>query len=163
MSITDYSISGKEYNLHGRQDFNTTVSMNELFQAAVKKAQEQASGVGIVVRCEELPEVEGKREPMKNFLEMLMGFMLEQFSDGHKLFLHVSCEEIKDGATPEEQKHYHIRFHTNIAPDTQWKAVHKDQLSQCQQIISAHGGTFMVNNINNAGYLFSITLPGKLK
>ena len=161
MSSTDFAFPGNDTGFVIQRAGFTTISLNQLFKAALKKIQDASQRAEIIVRCESLPDVEGNSQQLSLFFETLLGLILEPSMNTGKLFIYLHCEEDKRYLPGNNSKTYHIRFHTNLGCDQSWKERTEKSVMLCRQILTDHGGSFMVNNINNTGCLFSIILPGK--
>jgi hypothetical protein len=160
MSITEFT----------RNDTSGTVpyaqlsflSLNDLFNERMRKAQAQFEHAGLVVRCECLPQINGYREEMTRLFDSIISMILNHPSKPAQLFLYVDCEEIKDAGKQETGLiNYLIKIHTNLTTNDNWKAQNREMLAACERILILHKGSFAVHNISNTGCLFSISLPGK--
>lgn len=141
--------------------YSPALDLNDVFKASMKKAQEEMKNLKVIVRCESLPQIEGSYQAMLKLFDHLLSMIVQHPPKNSRLFLYVDCEE--DTNDCNGQKHYLIKFNTNIAVAENWKLINSHILINCRQILSNHNGTLMVNNISNAGCLFIVSLPGKIE
>jgi hypothetical protein len=160
MSITEFT----------RNDTSGTVpyaqlsflSLNDLFNERMRKAEAEFEHAGLVVRCECLPQISGYREEMTRLFDSLISMILNHPSKPAKLFLYVDCEENREvGKQQPDLFNYQIKIHTNLTTNDYWKAQNREALAACERILILHKGSFAAHNISNTGCLFSISLPGK--
>jgi hypothetical protein len=138
------------------------LSLNDLFNERMRKAQAEFNHAGLVVRCDCLPQINGFREEIIRLFDLLISMILNHPTKPAKLFLYVDCEENKEaGKQQTDLFNYLIKIHTNLTTDDNWKAQNREALAACERILILHKGSFAVHNISNTGCLFSITLPGK--
>lgn len=144
------------------ENSNTTspLSLNDIFRESMKKAQAQTGNLEVIVRCENLPQIQGNYNQMVELFDNLLSMILNHSPIGSRLFLYIDCEEDAERST-EKEKHFLIRFNTNIAAAENWKVINSQALINCKQILSAHNGSLVVNNISSAGCLFIVSLLAK--
>ena len=163
MSITDPVLPRMDHEAVQHLNHFEFVSLNEIFKDCMKTVQTLYNNIDINVRCESLPEIHGKRTELAGLFDTLMNLMLKVSDTSSRLFLHVDCEEEDKPGTNrsgQSNKNYTIKFHSNISINESWKEMNIPELEKCEQILSSHHGTFVVNHLYN-GCLFSLTLPGK--
>ena len=140
------------------------VSLNQILKNALAKTQPSIETHRIIVRCDELPTVEGCKKDMEKLLQAIVTFITSYPPAGIKQFLYVQCkeEEINSDTltVSDKTKLYTIQFHTNIALDAYWQITHQAELKECGQIAEKHSGRFIINNIES-GCLFTLHLSGK--
>lgn len=143
------------------------LSLNDVLQESLKKAQAQVDKAQLIVRCEPLPHVQIEHAEMTKVFDDLLNMILNQSLPPSKQFLYVDCEEdvtdVIDMSLSEGMKRYIIKFHTNITTHDNWKLVNNKVLMNCKQILSRHSGNLVVNDISSSGCLFSVSLPGKIE
>ena len=143
------------------------LSLNEVLQVSLKKAQSQVEKVKLIVRCETLPRVKAEHDDMVRLFDELLGMILNSGQGIPRLFLYIDCEEdtsdVIDMNLEPDLKRYFIKFHTNIVAHDNWKLVNSQALVSCRQILSKHNGNLAVNDIGSTGCLFSVLLPGKIE
>lgn len=162
MSVTDSAVPNREYDLSS-VNAASMLSLNELFKESMKKVQSRTGQANVIFRCEQLPLIQGDREGLIRVFDALTNAIMSALPADSKLFLYVDCAEDRSDEEGQEGKRYQIRFHTNITTSDQWRALNQSSFALCQRILSDHNATFVVNNINNTGCLFSITVPGKFQ
>jgi len=143
------------------------LSLNDIIQQSLKKAQTQVDKAQLIVRCEALPRIKAEREEMVKLFDDLLSMILNCPPTTTRLFLYIDCEEnatdVIDMTLSEGFKYYAVRFHTNITTHDHWKLVNSQALINCKQILSRHNGNLVVNDISSTGCVFSVSLPGKFE
>jgi hypothetical protein len=166
MSPTDSKRTGNGIPAYQNVPFTSPLSLNDIFKDSIRKVQAQYDQTRFILRCENLPFSFGKKEELEELFRLLLS-MIPAGAPGQRVFLHVDCVEqsgdVMDLLLEEGLKRYVIRFHTNISTDTQWESLNQAALAHCRQILSIHRGSLQVNQIAQTGYLFCITLPGKIQ
>ena len=160
MSITDSAIPPG-----GQNSTASMVSLNELFKESLRKVQ-AGTDMNMVVRCQVLPVIRGRREEMENLFDTLVRMIVHGAPYGSRRYLYVDCEEelrVSANSVNEDSKKYVIKFYTNTIINDGWKESHRLMLDKCETIVSSYHGNFTMNNIRDSGCLFSITLPGKFE
>jgi K+-sensing histidine kinase KdpD len=161
MSTIESKFSDRNYSTLEKKHSVNPLSLNDVFKESLKKAQAQVDNLQLIIRCENLPLIKADEEEMVKLFDDLLGMILNHAPNGSKLFLYVDCEENIN--EPKEEKHYLIKFHTNITTHENWKLVNSQALVNCRLILSRHNGTLVVNDVSNTGCLFSFSLPGKIE
>jgi hypothetical protein len=159
MSITEFTRNDTSGTVP--YDQLSFLSLNDLFNERMRKAEAEFEHAGLVVRCECLPQISGYREEMTRLFDSLISMILNHPSKPAKLFLYVDCEENKEGKQQPDLFNYLIKIHTNLTTNDYWKAQNREALAACERILILHKGSFAAHNISNTGCLFSISLPGK--
>lgn len=158
--------SGNYKTLETRQ-LPGLLSLNDVLQESLKKAQAQVDKAQLIVRCETLPHVRIEHGEMMKVFDDLLNMILNQSLPPSRQFLYVDCEEgmrdVIDMSLSEGMKRYVIKLHTNITTHDNWKLVNSKVLMNCKQILSRHSGNLVVNDISSTGCLFSVSLPGKIE
>lgn len=167
MSTLDSKFQERNLNTLENKSLPGFLSLNEVLQVSLKKAQAQVDKVKLIVRCETLPRVKAEQESMTKLFDGLLGMILNSRQGNSRLFLYIDCEEdtsdVIDMNLEEGLKRYFIKFHTNIVAHDNWKLVNSQSLISCRQILSRHNGNLAVNDISSSGCLFSVWLPGKIE
>jgi len=167
MSIPDSAFPRGNNNALERKHITGLLSLNEILQDSLRKAQVQVDKVKLIVRCDMLPLIVADHDEMVKLFDELLGMILNHPPDGTRLFLYIYCEEdtsdIIDMTLEAGLSRYCIKFHTNVATHQNWKLANSQGLTNCTQILSKHNGNLAVNDISSAGCLFSVLLPGKIE
>lgn len=167
MTILDSTFSNRNYNTLEKTFLPGLLSLNEILQESLKKAQAQVDKAQLIVRCENLPLIKADHDEIVKLFDGLIGTILNQPPNATRLFLYVDCDEersdIIDMTLNEGYKKYLIKFHTNITTHEHWKLVNNQALVDCKQILSRHNGNLVVNDVSSTGCLFSVLLPGKFE
>lgn len=167
MTILDSTFPNGSHKTLEKNFLPGLLSLNEMLQESLKKAQTQVDKAQLIVRCESLPFIQADHDEMVRLLDDLIGMILNQPPNTSRLFLYVDCEEtdtdLIDMTIKEGFKKYLIKFHTNITTHENWKLVNSQALMNCRQILSRHNGNLVVNDVSSTGCLFSVSLPGKLE
>ncbi len=138
------------------------VSLNILLQSALANTKQAIETHRIIVRCDELPTIEGDKQALEKLLNTIVDLIVSYPPVGIKQFLYVQCKEEEQSAYSviNGTKHYTFQFHTNIALDNYWQITHQPELKECELIAEKHNGRFIINNIES-GCLFTLQLSGK--
>jgi len=167
MTILDSTFPDNNYKTLEKNYPPPLLSLNEVLQESLKKAQLQVDKAQLIIRCETLPQIEAGYDDLVNFFENLLSTILNQPPNTTRLFLYIDCEEdnsdVIDMTIKEGFKRFIIKFHTNITTHEHWKLVNRETLINCGQILSRHNGNLAVNDIGSTGCLFSVLLPGKIE
>ena len=166
MTIADSALTNPEPEPLPGSVQSPAFSLNDVFQERMRKAKDLHEHLHVVVRCEQLPHIEGNREEIGKLFDSMISMIVNSMAAGSKLFLHIDCEEVT--IVPEElpgtseKNAFQIRFYTNSAIDEAWKESHAQALLRCQLIAAGHHGSFTLNHLRQTGCLFSLTIPGKI-
>lgn len=168
MSILDSTFPNRKYNtLEKKHLHHGLLSLNEVLQQSLRKAQALVDKAQLIVRCETLPRVNADYDEMVKLFDDVLGMILNHPPNTSRLFLYIDCVEdsndVIDMTLGDGLKRYVIRFHTNITTHDNWKLVNSQQLINCRQLLSRHNGNLAVNDISSTGCLFSVSLPGKIE
>lgn len=167
MTIPDSATSGNNPVVIEKKPAPGLLSLNDVIQENLKKAQYQVDKAQLIVRCETLPCIKADHDEMASLFNDLLSIILNHPPNTSRLFLYIDCEEDNSEGidrTPEEDmKRYIIKFYTNITTSESWKLANSGALINCQQILSRHNGNLAVNDISGTGCLFSVSLPGKIE
>lgn len=159
MSVNE-SFPTPEYEIKKSQQ-PAILSLNDVFKESMKKAQAALNSFQMIVRCENLPQIRGNYAEMLQLFDNLLKMILNHPPKNSKLFLYVDCEE--DNQKKNGEKHFIIKFNTNIDKQENWKVINSQALVNCKQILAAHNGSLVVNNLSSTGCLFIVSLPGKME
>jgi len=139
------------------------INLNEILQQTLQRIQKTQANLNMIVRCESLPFVQADKSSFTKLFDRLVNTIIAHPPTGTKLFLYVACEEAKHKNNSREgYKQFVINFHTNISTTDAWQTAHEPALKECASLLAQYGANFTVNEIKNAGCLFSIFLFGKL-
>lgn len=166
MSILDSTFPDRQSKTLEKSFPPDLLSLNEILQVSLKKAQVLVDKAQLVIRCENLPLIQADYNEMVRLFDDLISTILIQSPNTTRLFLYVDYEEdnsdIIDMTIKPGFKRYIIKFHTNITTHEHWKIANSQTLSNCKQILSRHSGNLAVHDISSTGCLFSLLLPGKI-
>lgn len=167
MSVSDSTFPNKNIEaVFEKASGGSMLSLNQIFKESLKKAQSQADDLQIIVRCQNLPRINGSHAEIVQLFDMLLAMILNNPPQNSKLYLYVDCEEDNVDRIDshfEGVKQYLIKFYTNITIHDHWKVLNSQSLINCKQILSNLHGNLVVNNISSTGCLFTISLPGKFE
>jgi len=167
MSILDSTFPYRNYSTLEKNYPTDLLSLNDILQESLKKAQAQVDKAQLIVRCESLPLIKADHDEIVTLFDDLIGMILNQPPNTTRLFLYIDCEEsnsdVIDMTMATGFKKYTIKFHTNITTHEHWKLVNSQTLINCKQILSKHNGNLVVNDISSTGCVFSVSLPGKFE
>lgn len=165
MPAVDSTIPGNSFNTLDIQSGYPLVALNEILRETLKKAQADIDHLQLIVRCENLPFVKANYDEAVQLFDDLLGMILKHSPGSARLFLYIDCEEdttdIIDMMQDAGFKRFNIKFHTNITTHEHWKLMNSHLLIRCRQTLARFNGSLVVNDISNAGCLFSVSLPGK--
>lgn len=167
MSILDSTVPNTNPDTREKKQVPELLSLNDIIQESLRKAQPQVAHVKLIVRCENLPQIKAVRDEMVKLFGDLLGMILNHPPDTTRLFLYIDSEEDKsdviDMTMEEGFKRYFIKFNTNITTHDNWKLVNSQTLIHCRQILLRHNCSLVVNDLSSTGCLFSVFLPGKIE
>lgn len=167
MSIFDSTFPDRNYNTLEKNFPPALLSLNEILQESLKKAQAQVDRAQLIVRCENLPYIMADYNDMIKLFDGLISMILSQPPNTTRLFLYIDCDKdnsdiIGSSAKPGFDT-YVIKFHTNITTHEHWKLLHNQTLASCKQTLLKYHGNLAVHNISSTGCLFSLSLQGKIE
>ncbi|HWJ93028.1 MAG TPA: hypothetical protein VNR87_18070 [Flavisolibacter sp.] len=165
MSVADSAVPRNGHDIRNQISSGFTVPLNDVLQEALRRLDGLLTRDNFIVRCEELPQVRGTVEELKQLFSSLIDLIFASASRS-RLFLHVGCSAIQLDAhqsVASTMKRYQIRIQTNINPGKGWKDQHQVALGKCEEILSRLDGTLSVNPVTNTGCLFILTVPGKFE
>ena len=155
--------SGLHHYTNGDQA-KELVSLSKILKEALAKTHSTIDTHRIILRCDELPSIEGDKALLEKLFVTIINFIVSHPPAGIKQFLYVQCKEELLGSDTISSvagaKFYTIQFHTNIALADYWQIVHQSELTACELIAEKHGGRFIINNMES-GCLFTLHLSGK--
>lgn len=118
-----------------------------------------------VIRCDELPVVQGDEEDLTRTFLYVLDFILSCPPAENTLFLHIKCEIARtdyiDLSFDTTHKMYTITFHSNS--EAEGRDFPHEQKKYCMNCLSGIKGQFNVNTEPGTGWLFTLEVPGKLK
>jgi len=138
--------------------------LNYILKQALLKIKDVMEGHSIIMRCDQLPVIEGRQQDFLKLFQTIMQFVLSRPPVASKQFLYIKCEEeelakeVMDLSGPA--KTYIIQFYTNTSFDAYWQAGQQPLLAQCEQIANSYSGSFAYTQFNS-GCLFTLRLSGK--
>jgi hypothetical protein len=165
MSVTRQQLSNKTYDQKNFYPL-TMLSLNDIFRESMRKMQQLFPRVHIIVRCESLPVIKGNQQDISQAFEEMIELIFLSSDTISQLFLYIDCEDeehLSEHAIRYEGfKNYTIKFRTNIFPNGNWEEANKELLARCRLVFSLHNAKFQVNTLNHTGFLFLISVPGKI-
>ena len=166
MPVTETHLPGQLLDGPRTKEALSFVSLNDAFRESMKKQQAAASGPDIIARCEVLPKVAAAEKDMNLLFELLVSMIFSRLTPEAKLFLFVDCmldeDRNHDIFLNGEIKTYLIRFYSNLSADAAWIDEHNEILAQCRQLLAGCNGMLNLCPPGSTGWLFSVSLPGKL-
>jgi hypothetical protein len=144
-------------DIHTSAELIQKVELNDIFKEVMKKYHTIRQSPNLIVRCENLPVVEGINNILLKIFANLIGIIINSFDQPSKLFLYIDCKE----ETTNKTKQYTIKFNANIPAREHWLEKHQAVLTGCEKKLSVYGGCLTVNYGGVPGCLFSIMLPAK--
>lgn len=167
MPLLDSKFHERNYSTPEKKYLDGFLSLNEVLQISLKKAQVQVEKSKLIVRSETLPSINSDLDEMVKLFDGLLGMILNSAPENARLFLYIDCEEdtsdVVDMTIDRGLRRYFIKFHTNVIAHDSWKLVNSQALITCRQILSRHSGNLAVNDVSSSGCLFSVWLPGKIE
>jgi hypothetical protein len=140
--------------------------LNRLAQQVFEEHQPRVAQLQTIVRCDTLPLVQGGEQCLLTLFRNAVGLVLEHPPRNSKLFIYIKCErkatDVIDLSIPDGFIEYEIRFYTNSNTSTDWEKVNIETLALCEQLSSESKGVLEFPAARNAGYLFTLNLPGKI-
>lgn len=140
--------------------------LNRLVQQVFEEHQQRVAQMQTIVRCDTLPLVQVGEQSLLALFRNIVGLVLEHPPRNSKLFIYIKCErkatDIIDMTIPDGFIQYEIRFYTNSNNSPDWQKVNIDTLALSEQLSSESKGVLEFPAIRNAGYLFTLNLPGKI-
>jgi hypothetical protein len=142
------------------------VDLNRLVQQVFEEHQQHVAQMQTIVRCDALPLVQGKVQPLLVLFRSLVGLILDNPPAKSKLFIYVKCERIDtdiiDMTLPEGFGPFLVSFYTNCNRSPEWEKENNNTLVLCQQLGAEVKGTLTFPSAQSAGCLFALNLPGKI-
>ncbi|HVK97168.1 MAG TPA: hypothetical protein VM368_05090 [Flavisolibacter sp.] len=139
--------------------------MNDVLQRALQKYQNEIIKGNIIIRCDELPEVEGNEQELELMFKNIISIIIDNDLLSNKQFLYVNCTngsiDAQASNIKDDCKYFEIQFKTNVSAAIIWQRADKYKITECEKIVSKHSGKLKMNIINSTGCLLSIILPGK--
>ena len=140
--------------------------LNRLVQQVFEEHQPRVSQLQTIVRCDTLPLVQGGVQCLLPLFRNAVGLALAHPPRNSKLFIYIKCErkatDVIDLSMPDGFIQYEIRFYTNSNNSPDREKVNIDTLALCEQLSSECQGVLEFPAVRNAGYLFTLNLPGKI-
>lgn len=140
------------------------VDANAVLQKVVKRFSLELRN-RVILRCDELPNVQGTTESIERIFGDVLELIMEKKQAVDQLYLHINSgtafSNAQDISLPKGLKRFLIQFHTNITPGKDWLQVSEQKINAIAAMLSPFGGSLSVNQFKNSGSLFCITLPGK--
>lgn len=141
------------------------VDSNKVLQRALKKISAEAKNA-MVLRCDELPYLQGTEETIELAFTRLLQLILEKKDAVIKVYLHISStlstiKELKASDRPDLHR-FLVRFHTNLVPDKDWLKKAKESINGIASVLSIYDGNIAIQQLKSSGCVFYISLPGKL-
>jgi light-regulated signal transduction histidine kinase (bacteriophytochrome) len=140
--------------------------LNRLVQQVFEEQQQKVSQLQTIIRCDVLPLVQGGVHCFLALFRNTVGEVLEHPPRNSKLFIYIKCErkatEVIDLTMPDGFIQYEIRFYTNSNNSPEWEKANINTLALCEQLSTESKGVLEFPAARNAGYLFTLNLPGKI-
>jgi hypothetical protein len=116
----------------------------------------------IVLRCDDLPYVQGNECDFEFVFSGLLQMILQKKENVSKLFLHINCKtEEEESQKSIGFKSFCIQFKTNIISCADWFEIHEEQINKIATILHKNGSSLAVNQMSGSGCIFSVSIPGK--
>lgn len=142
------------------------IDLNRLVQQVFEEHQPTVVQLQTIVRCDTLPLVQGSKQCLLALFRAAVGLALEHPPRNSKLFIYIKCErkasDVMDLSIPDGFIQYEIRFYTNSNTSPGWEKVNINTLALGEQLSSESKGVLEFPAARNAGYLFTLNLPGKI-
>lgn len=134
------------------------VNTNAVFQSILQQldAEERKA---IVLRCDDMPQLQGSEEELKNLFSVLLQLILQEKDTVSRLFLHINCVARQQDSPALAGEQYTIQFNTNIVVSANWCKVHAQQLASIALQLQKNNGS--LETAVAQGCFFSLSLPGK--
>ena len=165
MSVTRQHLLNKTYDQKNFYPL-TMLSLNDIFRESMRKIQPFFAQIKIIVRCENLPVIKGNQDDMSRVFEEMIRVIFRYSRTTSRSFLYIDSKEdeagFEDDIIPEGFKKYTIKFRTNITLNENWEEVRNELLTKFRLVFSMHNAKFQVNKPGHTGFLFSISVPGKI-
>lgn len=156
MRSTSPAAHGSARNEAGGKFVNTNV----VLQKALQKIGAEDRG-RLILRCDDLPFVSGAEEAFEQVFTGLLQLILHKKQDVPQLFLHISCTADADSLTIAGLRSYCIQFISNVNPCASWRQLHAPQINRIAANLQKNTGSLVVNQGNNSGCLFTVSVLGK--
>jgi hypothetical protein len=135
------------------------VNASAVFQQVLHKL-DAGERKAIVLRCDELPLLQGTEEEIQLLFSGLLQMILQKKDSVSQLFLHINCKTaLQETVGKTGRMHYIIQFSTNITPCADWMQANKKQIEEFQTILQQYNGSLRM--AESQGCIFSLSLPSK--
>ncbi len=131
------------------------VDLNKIIQQCLLNSSSLQRDPRPVVRCSNLPEVEGDESVFVRLFDLLIKSIFNHPPPGKQLFLHVDCERVKQ--MPADVSGFQIDFYTNLIITDDWIVKYQQSLSQCQTELAENNAALKIHNPPSHARLFTIT------
>ena len=137
-------------------------SVSQVFHMALKSLEKETTKLNMVFRCGNLPQVPIEPEELQTFFTRLLRIIIMQPPIGSRILLFLDSREerneLMDLRSTGGFKPCQVILHSNVSFKS---GLQTEEMQQCCRHLTAFGGTLAIDNINNAGCSFVISLPGK--
>jgi len=138
------------------------VDKNAVLQRVLQRLEAEARSK-LVLRCADLPMTAVEEESLEGLFCGLLQMILQKRDEVATLFLHISCAtEEQTPLARSGSAFFTVQFKTNIIPCTNWFDRNKDRLDELEATVASYRGKLVVNKFKSSGYIFSVSLPGKV-
>lgn len=134
------------------------VNANAVFQSILQQldAEERKD---VVLRCDEMPLLDGDEGDIKNLFAGLLQLILQQRKAVSRLFLHIHCTAAETDTPAKGWQPHTIQFHTNIIPQADWRRTSAQALNDITILVEKINGSLEISE--GQGCFFALSLPGK--
>jgi hypothetical protein len=155
-----YSVSSVPTKAGKKETAVKGVNANFVLQQVLKQLNAEARKE-IILRCDELPMLQGKEEEIQTLFSSLLQMIFIKKDSVPQLFLHIHCKNgLEEPLLAGGWKLYTIQFNTNIAPCANWMQEHSHEFKTMAALVQKHNGSLEIAEAQ--GCIFSLSLPGKL-
>ncbi|MES2881309.1 MAG: hypothetical protein V4676_04115 [Bacteroidota bacterium] len=137
------------------EEKKVSIDLNKIIQQCLLNYGTLSLEARPVVRCSNLPEVEGVESVFIRLFDLLMKSILNHPPPGKQLFLHIDCERVKK--MPADVTGFQIDFYTNVIITDDWIEKYQQPLSLCQTELVQNNAALKINYPPAHARLFTIT------
>lgn len=142
------------------------INLNEVFQRSLELNHQGINKSAPVIRCDNLPYVNGDPGQMLKLFNLLLQMVLSKLPTACSSFIYIKCElekeDVIDMTIEAGFKKYCIYIFSNTLHIKEWIENFQQELTELKNICSNINGSFKENTSSETGCLFTITLPGKI-
>jgi hypothetical protein len=137
-----------------------SVNLNEVIQQALASLQRKRSK--LIIRCSELPSVEGSLTHWQELFCLLVKTIEACNSKSARTFLQIDTEKVQEKPAVQGYPVIHytqIHFYTNLQPTTVWLQQQEPVFAKSRQYCEMLKASLVLNNASQSGCIFSIKIP----